>query len=550
MNRLAFAVALSLTATIVSAQPREGARKPPKLILQITIDQLRGDLPFRYIDRLSARGFRLFMDRGIWYADAQHEHAEYETAVGHATLATGAWPSRHGMITNSAFEDYGGVAGIPVTTFSDELNITTHGRAKIFGVSMKDRGAAPLAGHTGKAFWYSSSDGCFRTSTYYYPTAPPQWVTDWCGRRPADQYANTSWELLFDRSTYLFRDVTNVYPAGSVAEANMKELDTTYRFNRTFPHPLGSGRGLYQALMLAPQGDVLTADFAKELLRQENLGDDDITDYLAISFSLTDYIAHWFSPTSLESEDNLLRLDRTLESLFAFIDAEVGLSNTLLVLAADHGGPEYPEYLATISVPTGRVAAKAVSDAATAAVSARYGTTDAIIKSYSPPYFYLDPAMLQKHKLSAAEVEAVVAEAAMSVQGIAVAVPTTQLLNGGGAADAAFLAHLRRNYFRGRSGNVYVVPKPQWQQDAEGNPPKLLSHAYTWAYDAYVPVAFAGAGLPSAMVYRRISTTDVAATLSAYMKTKFPSGNVGVPLVEVVDRTNRTERLDASRDVQ
>ncbi|HEU4889431.1 MAG TPA: alkaline phosphatase family protein, partial [Thermoanaerobaculia bacterium] len=319
-KKLLFAVSFAIAVSAAAADPPVTPRKP-KLILQITIDQLRGDLPFRYADRFSPRGFRLFMDHGIWYADAQHEHGEYETVVGHTTLATGAWPSRHGMITNSAFNQYGigTPTGIPVTTFSDELNITTYGGAKIFAVSMKDRAAVPMAGHTGTAFWYSGGSGCFVTNTAYYGPLP-QWVTDWCATKPADRYANTEWVQLQNPDSYLFKDFKNVYPKRSVAEENMLFLEK-YRFRRTFPHPLGSGAALYQNLMLTPQGDMLTADFAKELIRKEGLGRDDTTDYLALCLSLTDFIAHWFSPSSLESEDNLLRLDRTLESFFAFIDA-------------------------------------------------------------------------------------------------------------------------------------------------------------------------------------------------------------------------------------
>ena len=533
---IALVIALAVTATAWGQEPRDTPRKPPKLILQITVDALRGDLPFRYLSRFSERGFRLFLDHGIWYAAARHDHAEYETIVGHSTLATGAWPSRHGMITNTAFENSitGGVTpnGIVVTTFSDELNITTAGQAKIFAVSVKDRGAVPMAGHTGKAFWYSDKTGCFGTSAFYYATAP-QWVTDWCGRHPADKYANTSWVLLQPRPQYLFRDVTNVYPKGSPAEANMAMLDML-GFNRTFPHPLGSGTTLYRNLTLAPQGDELTANFAMDLIKQEGLGRDDVPDYLAISFSLTDYIGHWFSPTSLESEDNLLRLDRTLQTLFAYVDDVVGAGNTLIVLSADHGAPEYPEYLATIGVPTGRVAQKDVLAAATAAVAAAFKTSDPLIKSYSPPYFFLDHAMIEKHNLTSAQVEAVVAEAAMSVPGIAVAASISQVLDGGGPADDEMLSHIRRNYFHGRSGDVHVIPAPQWQIDSEGGGPKLLNHSFTWSYDAFVPIAFTGTGLPQMMIYRSVSTTDVAATLASYVKTKFPSGNVGVPLAEVV----------------
>lgn len=559
----AFSLIATLAASNIGAETREAAPRPPKLVLQITVDQLRGDLPFRYADRFSKGGFRRFLDHGLWYAAAHHDHAYHETIVGHTTLATGAWPSRHGMIANRWYDAKTGkgveniedtrypvlsIAGetpsgkgvsptaILTTTFSDELAITTATtatatRSKIFSVSVKDRGAVPMAGHVGKAFWFSEQNGCFVTSTFYYD-AYPKWVTDWCGRHPADVYANTKWELLEARSRYLFRDFTNVYPAGTRAEENMASLESL-GFGRTFPHPLGSGADLYRNLTLSPPGDELTAAFAKDLIRQESLGKDAVTDFLAISFSITDYIGHWYSASSLESEDNLLRLDRTLQSLLDFIDAEVGLDHTLIVLSGDHGGAEYPEYLATLKVNTGRIPMQDISAAATQAVAAKFGTTDKIISSYSQPYLYVDRAMLEKNKLNLAEVEKVIADAVMALPGIAVAVPILQLTNGGGQGDEELLARLRHNYNRERSGDVQVVQLPQWQIDGDSGP-KLLQHASLWAYDSFVPVAFLGPRVPTAIIHRSISTTDVAATLSSYLKTKFPSGNVGVPLAEVV----------------
>lgn len=555
---LSLFAAISLCITVRAAEaPKAPPAKSPKLVVQITVDQLRGDLPFRYSKRFTDGGFRLFMDQGVWYASANHQHAYNETIVGHTTLATGAWPSRHGMIANRWYDQNtnSGVENIedanypvlsimgetpslkgasPVTilttTFSDELLLATNGAAKVFSVSVKDRGAVPMAGHGGKAFWYSDQNGCFVTSTYYY-SAYPAWVTSWCGKKVADQWANKNWDLLEPKERYLYKDITNVYPPGTVAEQNMATLDSI-GFKRTFPHPMGSGTTLYRNLTLMPQGDDLTALFAKELIRNENLGDDDVTDYLAISFSLTDYISHWFSPSSLESEDNLLRLDRTLQDFFAFLSKEVGLENTLIVLAGDHGGAEYPEYLSRFGINTGRIPMTTISDTASQAVAAEFNTTDKIVQSYSQPYLYLDRALLEKNNLTVAQVEAVVAKAVNGIAGVMTAVPMLQLTNGGCECDPALAAQLLHNYHRDRSGDVQVVQYPQWQIDGDSGS-KLLQHNSVWFYDTFVPIAFVGMGLKPSMVHRQVSTTDVAPTLSAAVKTKHPSGSVGLVLREV-----------------
>ncbi|HEV8435354.1 MAG TPA: alkaline phosphatase family protein, partial [Thermoanaerobaculia bacterium] len=172
-------------AFILAAQAILAAEQP-RLVVQITVDQLRGDLPLRYRNRFGEGGFVYFMNHGTWYTDAHHPHSHTETIVGHTTLATGAYPSRHGMVANAWFDRatetlidnvegptypivlYPGQTStndpgaspvsILTTTFSDELAVTTNGKAKIFSVSIKDRAAVPLSGHAGKAFWFSATN--------------------------------------------------------------------------------------------------------------------------------------------------------------------------------------------------------------------------------------------------------------------------------------------------------------------------------------------------------------------------------------------------------
>jgi hypothetical protein len=554
-THVAFLVLLAAQSMIAGERPR--------LIVQITVDQLRGDLPLRYRNRFGEGGFRYFLDHGTWYGDAYHPHSMTETVVGHTTLATGAYPSRHGMVANKWFdrstdtlidniegpqypllsvtgEDQTGPGASPVriltTTFSDELALATNGEAKIFSVSVKDRGAIPLAGHAGKAFWFSNTNGCFVTSTFYY-TAYPPWVKSWCEKKLADKHLNGTWDLSRKRSTYMFRNITNQYPAGSVAAQNMTNL-VGFKFGSTFPHTFKlTGSSFYGSLPISPIGDELTADFAKQLIVSEQLGKHGTPDYLAISFSSTDLIAHWFSPASLESEDNILQLDATLASLLSFIDKEVGLKNTIVVLSGDHGGVEYPEYLTALGINTGRLTPDDIENAAATALKARYPSATGDIFTWYQPAFYLNRDVLAKNKLDQAEVEQVMAGGLMKLPGVAMALTSADMRSGVGDLDPALVAQVRWNYNPARSGDVYVVQQPQWQiQEVGANdegPSTLLQHGSPWTYDTYVPVAFAGMNIPAAKISRRIYTVDVAATLSTLVGTKVPSGCVGVPLTEV-----------------
>jgi Type I phosphodiesterase / nucleotide pyrophosphatase len=544
------------------AQTVAEAPQPPRLILQITIDQLRGDMPALVMDRLDPGGFRYLAEKGTWYANAHHPHANTETIVGHVTLATGAYPSRHGMVGNVWFDvendrlrynieddDYDATGGVGArdmdsevdrsqvaktegrsprmiltSTFSDELALFYGDDAKIFAVSGKDRGAVSMAGHVGKAFWYTTKDGGFASSTYYYELFP-KWVEDWNAQKKADAYYGKYWVLSGDPATYRY----------GTQDDRPYENPADLGFGRVFPHPYGDkdNKYYYTLLMASPVADELTVDFAKTLIRSEGLGQDDIPDYLAVSLSSTDYVGHTFGPASLESEENLLRLDRTLADLFAFVDEAVGLENTLIVLSADHGTPEAAEYMAAKGFNAGRINLDTLDySELDRELKRRFGIGKEVIKMTFHPYVYLDHSLLEKKGLDLAEVSGLVAQELIEFDGIGYAIPSTDLA-AGRVPDAPIARQVLRNFSPKRSGDIYIIYEPHWIPTAAGDV-ALVNHGSPWRYDTFVPIVFAGNGLPTQRVSRPVETVDIAATLAVYLGIKPPSGSVGVPLVEVM----------------
>ena len=549
-------ILIAMLAAVALAAPVPAAFSAPRLVLQITVDQLRGDLPARYDDRLTEGGFRYLMKKGTWYIDAHYQHANTETAVGHATLATGADPSRHGIVANDwidqktgAFvyntEDdrhhiigrepkaHEGVSphNLAASTFGDELVVHNGGRSRVFSVSVKDRGAILPGGHAGKAFWFSKSSGNFVTSTYYYDDYPA-WVKQWNAAKAADAFKGKSWELLNDRSTYVHGQMDD-----RPYEADLKPL------GRVFPHSLGGdSKYFYLFLTLTPIGDMLTLDFAKALVENEKLGENDkgAPDYLQISFSSTDYIGHLFGPSSLETEDNILRLDRTLAELFQFIDEKVGLDHTLIVLSGDHGAPEAPEYMAELGLSTGRFAFDwfKTEGPLTEALQKKFGRND-LISGHSHPYLYLNLEAISSAGLDLAEVERFVADELMKIPGIAYALTRGDLL-AGRITESPVQNQIRRSFHPTRSGNIHMVPEQYWFLHSTEEAEKMgigsiaAIHGSPWAYDTYVPIFFAGSGVPARIIGRRVAPTDIAATLAAYLGIKPPSGSVGSVLTEVL----------------
>jgi len=543
---MALLVVLVFSASAVAGT----AHTEPKLVLQITIDQMRGDFPTRYEERLGEGGFRYLMEEGTHYTNAHFQHADTETPIGHAALFTGTYPAYNGIVAGNWFDmDKGRViynceddrypmvgeepaqgkgrapTNLLSSTIGDELVISNNGRSRVFSVSIKDRGAILPGGHTGKAFWYSKSDGSFISSTFYYEEYP-DWVKQWNAGKFADRYKDTSWELLHDASTYVFGEDDD-----RPFEVDMLGLGTT------FPHPVkGDSKYFYASLIATPFGDELTADFAKTLIEAEKLGRGECTDFMAISFSVTDYIGHVFGPSSLEAEDNVLRVDRLLADLFQFVDEQVGLENTLVILSADHGMCEAPEHMQDLGFEVGRLTSETiVKGTIRSALEDRLGVPGEVIRLYEHPYVYLNEEEIGKTEYSVAEVEAAVADAIIRIPGMIGAVTRTDLLKGSFAPTAVNMTILN-NFHIKRSGHVHVIADQFWYFYYEMDTTEEIAaiHCSPWTYDTYVPLFFAGYDIPAQRIARPVTPYDIAATISTILEIKPPSGSVGIPLVEVL----------------
>ncbi len=341
--RLAAATLLPLGCMRASATmdgtPLAGADATPRLIVFITVDQLRGDMLDRYRSQLSGGYARLM--RGAWFVNAFQDHAITETAPGHASTMSGRFPRSTGITSNVVgvvdpnFPLLVGrqneVGASPErfqgTTLFDWIH-AKDSTARALSVSMKDRGAIlPIGRSKQNVYWYSTT-GAFTTSRYYRDTLPT-WVTEFNARRIPQSYAGHEWRLLRDSSAYPEPDDVPYENGGR---------------GTTFPHGYGDdSASAASVLRSTPTMDSLTALFALEGLRRTGIGRGRGTDILAVSFSATDVIGHAFGPDSREAHDNELRLDQTIgwfiDSLYKLRDS----STVLFALTGDHGIQPIPE---------------------------------------------------------------------------------------------------------------------------------------------------------------------------------------------------------------
>lgn len=517
--------------------PSIATLNPPKLIVQIVVDQLRGDLLYRYQDKFSTKGFNYLRLHGINFQNTHYQHANTVTCVGHASIATGSYPNLHGIIANEWFDTVTNqtqycvedltstilptphtkkiLAGrsaknLVASTFSDELILAKKGVA--FTVSLKDRGAITLAGHAGKAFWFDKDNGGFVTSDYYFKQYPG-WVSRW---NQHYQPKNQTWQLMHPKKNYQWGKLNHF-------EHRFPE------FGQNFPHQLGevNNDNYFKFLSMTPFADELTADFAINLLINEQLGKHPAqTDYLGISFSAVDGIGHQFSPNSLESEDNLLRLDKILAKLLKAIDQQVGLGKTLIVLTADHGVSDSPTYLKhhhfvqPLAIEVDRLKQQLVD-----ALMVYYQLPAATIKAIALPYIYLDHALIHEKKKTVATVSQFLVEILNQKPDVFQAYTLPVLFQ-----QDWLSAKVAKMAFTKRSGDIYLVQMPFQINITNAS---RVNHDSGWQYDSFVPLLFVNPNFKALVLDTVASPTDIAATLAMILKISVPSASVGNALTAV-----------------
>jgi predicted AlkP superfamily pyrophosphatase or phosphodiesterase len=537
---------LSMTPGAASAAPGGSG---PKLVVLLVVDQMRAD----YIDRYSpqwTKGLRRMLTGGAWFRRAAQPYFNTVTCVGHSSISTGTYPSSNGIVGNVWYErdtnkrvacaedstattvSYGGpVAGgfsairLRMPTLADELRVQTPGPTRVVTMSMKERTAITLAGQRADAVtWFNPTARGLVTSSAF-TKEPVPWVQAFAKANPIEADFATPWSLALPADRYLFDDI------------GIGEKPPAFWTN-SFPHPLTGKPGTpeqqaYLAWEGSPFSDRYLGKFAMAAVDALKLGDGRGTDFLGISFSALDLVGHDFGPNSHEVQDVLVRLDETIGTLLSYLDKTVGEGNYVVALSSDHGVSEIPEQVRARGNDAGRASANAVAAAATSSLEKALGPGD-YLQSFSQSDIYLTPDGLKKLRGNVEAREALM-KALGAVPGVEKAFFGDSLaqLAAGGDADALLVA---RSYFPGRSGDIVVVPRPNWffvSDDGTPNPGLADTHGTLYQYDRNVPVLLLGAGIKPGEYWRPVAPLDIAPTLAALCGITLPRAD-GAALAEAL----------------
>lgn len=521
----------------------------PRLVVGITVDQMRADFINRYYEHFSSGGFKRLLEGGFVCNNHHFGYAPTYTGPGHASIYTGTTPAYHGIVANDWYSRVEGalvycasdtsVVGVGNTetdfgkygkmsphrllssTVSDELKISNGGASKTIGISLKDRGAILPAGHSADgAYWFYGKDlGHFITSSYYVQELPT-WVANFNNSGRAQQLIEDGWTKLLPEKAY----------ATCLPDNNPYEGPYRGELSSTFPYDLKSlmvENGGYSVLKSVPAGNTLIVDMALAAIDGENLGADDFCDLLALSFSATDYVGHRCGPHAQETLDMYVRLDRELERLFNALDKKVGHGKWTVMITADHGAAMVPSHGESMGLPTNYWSPGNMQDRIESAMDETFGEGDWIENVSNNSIFFHDSISNYSY-VSRSDLQRFAAQLALEESGVMNAIAEADLASH--AAINPFVERIYNGHQPGVSGDVKLILNPGWLTYSRTG----TSHGSPYPYDTHVPCIFYGAGVERGSTWNTTYIRDIAPTISSILNIPFPNSATGTPIGEAI----------------
>ena len=518
------------------------AQDKPKLVIGIVVDQMKMEYLYRFSNDFSENGFKRLMKEGYTFHNMHFNYMPTYTGPGHASIFTGTTPSVHGIVGNNWFNkatgkemyctddnsvttlgngtDYEGKMSpknLLSTTITDELKLATNFQGKVIGISLKDRGAILPVGHFANwAFWYSKT-GSFVSSTYYGDKLP-DWVSQFNDEKHYEKYLNKKWELFKPKEVY----------NESLNDNNPYE-GKLYKKIPFFPYNM---KEMYEnndagVLRSTPFGNNLIVDFAMKVIEKENLGKDNITDFLTVSFSSTDYIGHVLGPRAIELQDTYLRLDETIGEFLIYLDKNVGKNSYLVFLTADHAGAENVTYLKDNKYNVDQINTKKFSNDLEIFSKEKYGEN--VVLNYSNSNVFFNKEVIEASNLDLEEIKNTFKTFIYKQNFVRRVYTDSEIL--GASGNDIYLNFIANGYDPIQNGELVILEKPGYlEYGATGT-----THGSPYTYDTHVPLLFYGWKIKQGASYNKKEISQIAPTVALKLKITLPNGTDAKVLEEIME---------------
>jgi len=542
-NRFIAFLFLFISSFAFSQKQASTSLPRPKLVVGIVVDQMRWDYLYRYYDRYAEGGFKRMLNEGFSCENTLIDYVPTVTAIGHSSVYTGSVPAIHGIAGNdfviqatgksmyctedSTVQTVGSMStagkmsprNLLASTITDELRLATNFRSKVIGIALKDRGSILPAGHAANAaYWFDGESGNWITSTYYMNELPA-WVKQFNDKKLAEKYLKQDWNTFYDKRTYV----------QSSPDSNRYEGKFSGMQAPTLPVKTSAMVKNLDIIRTTPYGNTLTMEMAKAAIENEQLGKNTVTDFLAVSFSSTDYIGHKFGVNAIETEDTYLRLDKDLSELFSFLDSKVGKGNYTVFLTADHGAAHNPNFLIDHKIPGGYWITSQVQKDLNAQLEKTYGAKG-LVTGFSNMQVQLNYKLIADKRLDEQAVRKDIVEFLKGSPSVAFVVDVNNM------DETPLPAELKSRVINGynpkRSGPITVILEPGWFYGSSVNGTGT-SHGSWNPYDSHIPLLWMGWGIKHGSTNKNTHMTDIAATLAGLLHIQMPNGCIGQPIEEV-----------------
>lgn len=517
----------------------------PKLIVSIVIEEMRYDYINRFWNRFTDGGFKRLVTQGAFFQNTNIDYMFTQSDPGYATIYTGAKPSGHGIVANKWYKnlekkeiesavdrreellenDNSIIAYSPrniiSTSVSDEFKLVNP-QSKVISIGLLPNAAVLSGGHMANAaYWFDTEIAQWTSSTYYMKRLP-DWVRSFNQKELPRLYLDKQWaKELPNTYYYKSRPDTCAYETGFGTEHNALPYNITQmsRIKEAYPD--------YTYLNKIPFGNNLTKDFAIEAIVKEELGKDNISDFLMLSFTTFKDISRRFGPLSVEMEDAYIKFDKELKHFIEFLDSELGKENVLIVLSSNQGSGFSSAFLQAQKIPTGTFKSQYAIALLKSYLNATYGKGN-WVKMYYNQQIYLNKLLIEDSKLDMKAVQQKVVDFMIQFDGVANAVAAHILLES--EFKNGIYRKMQNSYNQRRSGDVMLNLKPGWTEE---HPYTCVSNS-PYIYDTHVPLVWYGWRIKRQERQTKVSLSDIAPTLSFLLNIAQPNASTGKPIEELI----------------
>ncbi|MCD7898455.1 MAG: alkaline phosphatase family protein [Bacteroides sp.] len=524
MRGLITSILTILTITGLQAQSTPGT---PRLVVGLTIDQLRTDYIEAFSSLYGDKGFKRIWKEGRIFRNASYTFANPDRASAIAAIYTGTTPAMNGIISQEWLDasslrpvncvedpefmgystaEYSSAAKLLTSTIADELKIATQRKGLVYSLAPFRDAAIFGAGHAGDgAFWLNDITGKWCGTTYYSDF--PLWLSQYNDRQGIDfRIESMTWTPALPKETYTY-----------LTSENGKE---TFKYNFN-----DSKRHKFKRLATSPLINDEINLLVDELLRNTSMGIDQIPDLLALTYYAGNYNRQSNQDGPIEIQDTYVRLDRSLAYLLDILDKRIGLDNVLFFITStgytDSETPDLQQY----RIPSGEFYLNRCAALLNMYLMATYGEGQ-YVAAYHNQQIFLDHKLIEQKQLNLTEIQQKTAEFLIQFSGVNEVYTAQRLLLGAWTPE---IHRIRNAYHRKRSGDLVIDVLPGWSIVDE------ITGANHVIRSSHIPMPliFMGSSVKPEIIHTPTTVDHIAPTLAHFMRIRAPNASSSAPFTDL-----------------